>query len=86
MTVNSKRVFYVKYLAHEIYTEILKARPDVRLDNQVPAEADVVPAVCPGKVVAELVGDLLGGLRARLAGAERDRRQNDGGNADDRYS
>src|ERR1700704_4978241 len=33
MTVNSKRVFYVKYLAHEIYSEILKARPDVRLDR-----------------------------------------------------
>src|SRR5215207_4249532 len=33
MTVNNKRVFYVKYLAHEIYTEILKARPDVRLDK-----------------------------------------------------
>ena len=26
MTVNTKRVFYVKYLAHEIYTDILKAR------------------------------------------------------------
>src|SRR5258706_10130970 len=33
MSVNNKRVFYVKYLAHEIYTEILKARPDVRLDR-----------------------------------------------------
>ncbi len=33
MTVNSKRVFYVKYLAHPIYSEILKARPDVRLDR-----------------------------------------------------
>ena len=41
MSVNNKRVFYVKYLAHEIYTEILKARPDVRLDrleNESPAE------------------------------------------------
>src|SRR5437763_3797408 len=33
MTVNNKRVFYVKYLAHEIYVNILKARPDVRLDR-----------------------------------------------------
>src|SRR2546421_12518268 len=33
MTVNNKRVFYVKYLAHEIYAEILKDRPDVRLDR-----------------------------------------------------
>src|SRR5256714_13931947 len=33
MTVNYKRVFYVKYLANEIYVDILKARPDVRLDR-----------------------------------------------------
>src|SRR6185436_3204958 len=41
MSVNNKRVFYVKYLAHDIYTEILKNRPDVRLDrleNESPAE------------------------------------------------
>jgi D-3-phosphoglycerate dehydrogenase len=33
MSVNSKRVFYVKYLAHQIYADILRARPDVRLDR-----------------------------------------------------
>src|SRR5271163_1422944 len=33
MSVNNKRVFYVKYLAHPIYADILKARPDVRLDR-----------------------------------------------------
>jgi D-3-phosphoglycerate dehydrogenase / 2-oxoglutarate reductase len=33
MTVNTKRVFYVKYLAHPIYVDILAARPDVRLDR-----------------------------------------------------
>src|SRR5215468_9630611 len=33
MSVNNKRVFYVKYLAHQIYAEILSARPDVRLDR-----------------------------------------------------
>ena len=41
MTVNTKRVFYVKYLAHPIYTEILAGRPDVRLDrleNESPDE------------------------------------------------
>lgn len=41
MAVNNKRVFYVKYLAHDIYTEIMKGRPDVRLDrleNESPAE------------------------------------------------
>src|SRR5215216_895540 len=44
MTVNSKRVFYVKYLAHEIYTEILKARPDVRLDRLENESPDAVAA------------------------------------------
>src|SRR5262245_57295770 len=41
MSVNNKRVFYVKYLAHDIYTEIMKGRPDVRLDrleNESPAD------------------------------------------------
>jgi D-3-phosphoglycerate dehydrogenase len=33
MSVNNKRVFYVKYLASTIYAEILQARPDVRLDR-----------------------------------------------------
>jgi D-3-phosphoglycerate dehydrogenase len=33
MSINNKRVFYVKYLAHEIYADILKKRPDVRLDR-----------------------------------------------------
>src|SRR5947209_12782745 len=44
MTVNNKRVFYVKYLAHEIYTEILKARPDVRLDRLENESPDAVAA------------------------------------------
>jgi D-3-phosphoglycerate dehydrogenase / 2-oxoglutarate reductase len=33
MSVNNKRVFYVKYLANPIYADILRARPDVRLDR-----------------------------------------------------
>ena len=33
MSVNSKRVFYVKYLPNEIYSNILRSRPDVRLDR-----------------------------------------------------
>ena len=44
MTVNSKRVFYVKYLAHEIYTAILKTRPDVRLDRLENDSPDAVAA------------------------------------------
>ena len=41
MSVNNKRVFYVKYLAHPIYADMLGARPDVRLDrleNESPDE------------------------------------------------
>src|SRR5436305_4408515 len=41
ISVNNKRVFYVKYLANEIYAEILRARPDVRLDrleNETPEQ------------------------------------------------
>ena len=33
MSVNNKRVFDVKYLAHQIYADMLRARPDVRLDR-----------------------------------------------------
>jgi D-3-phosphoglycerate dehydrogenase len=47
MTVNNKRVFYVKYLPNQIYTEILKARPDVRLDRleNETAEAEFAPVL-----------------------------------------
>ncbi|WP_454630131.1 hydroxyacid dehydrogenase [Bradyrhizobium cenepequi] len=44
MTVNNKRVFYVKYLAHNIYAEILRSRPDVRLDRLENESADEVAA------------------------------------------
>src|SRR6266568_8103070 len=44
MTVNNKRVFYVKYLAHEIYLDILKSRADVRLDRLENESLDAVAA------------------------------------------
>ncbi|MDI1266520.1 MAG: hydroxyacid dehydrogenase [bacterium] len=44
MTVNSKRVFYVKYLANDIYLDIIKARPDVRLDRLENESPDSVAA------------------------------------------
>src|SRR5437899_8864880 len=44
MTVNNKRVFYVKYLAHEIYIDILKARADVRPDRLEDDSPDAVAA------------------------------------------
>src|SRR5882757_315332 len=63
MTVNNKRVFYVKYLAHEIYVDILKKRPDVRLDrleNDTP-EAQFAP------VLAEAHAYQIGAARDELA-------------------
>ncbi len=44
MTVNNKRVFYVRYLAHQIYVDILKARADVRLDRLENESPDEVAA------------------------------------------
>ena len=44
MPVNNKRVFYVKYLPNEIYAEMLRARPDVRLDRLENESADEVSA------------------------------------------
>src|SRR5437868_12421112 len=44
MSVNNKRVFYVKYLSHEIYAEILRARPDVRLDRLENESSNAVAA------------------------------------------
>ena len=44
MSVNNKRVFYVKYLANEIYADILRARPDVRLDRLENESSDAVAA------------------------------------------
>src|ERR1700760_4075352 len=44
MSVNNKRVFYVKYLAHEIYVDVLRARPDVRLDRLENESTDEVAA------------------------------------------
>jgi D-3-phosphoglycerate dehydrogenase len=44
MSVNNKRVFYVKYLAHQIYAEMLGARPDVRLDRLENDSPDTISA------------------------------------------
>jgi D-3-phosphoglycerate dehydrogenase / 2-oxoglutarate reductase len=44
MSVNNKRVFYVKYLAHQIYADILQARSDVRLDRLENESSDEIAA------------------------------------------
>ncbi|MCC8937885.1 hydroxyacid dehydrogenase [Bradyrhizobium sp. Arg68] len=63
MTVNNKRVFYVKYLAHEIYIDIMKKRLDVRLDrleNETP-EAQFAP------ILGEAHAYQIGAARDELA-------------------
>src|SRR4051795_13214236 len=44
MSANSKRVFYVKYLAHPVYAEIMQARPDIRFDRLENESPDEVSA------------------------------------------
>ena len=64
MSVNNKRVFYVKYLAHEIYAEILRARPDVRLDRLENDSAEEVSA----PILAAAHAYQIGAARDELAG------------------
>src|SRR5471030_853582 len=63
MFVNNKRVFYVKYLAHGIYADILRARPDVRLDRLENESSDEVAA----PVVAAAHTYQIGAARDELA-------------------
>src|SRR3954449_7408433 len=63
MTVNNKRVFYVKYLAHEIYVDILKKRADVRLDRLENDSPDAVAA----PILAEAHAYQVGAARDEIA-------------------
>src|SRR3979411_2127884 len=63
MSVNNKRVFYVKYLAHEIYADILRARPDVRLDRIENESAEEISA----PVLAAAQAYQIGAARDELA-------------------
>ena len=63
MTVNNKRVFYVKYLAHQVYADILKARPDVRLDRLENESPDAVSA----SILAAAHAYQIGAARDELA-------------------
>src|SRR6202140_2137168 len=44
MAVNNKRVFYVKYLPNEIFVDMLRARPEVRLDRLENDSPDAIAA------------------------------------------
>jgi D-3-phosphoglycerate dehydrogenase / 2-oxoglutarate reductase len=63
MSVNNKRVFYVKYLAHEIYADMLRARPDVRLDRLENESLDEIAA----PVLAAAHAYQIGAARDELA-------------------
>src|SRR3982075_4219658 len=56
MSVNSKRVFYVRYLPHQIYADMLRARPDVRLDRLEDESADEIAAPILAAVHAYQIG------------------------------
>src|ERR1700710_417150 len=64
MTVNSKRVFYVKYLPNEIYVDMLRSRPDVRLDR---LENDS-PETLSAPILAAAHAYQVGAARDELAG------------------
>jgi D-3-phosphoglycerate dehydrogenase len=63
MPVNSKRVFYVKYLPNEIYVDIMRARPDVRLDRLENESPDEVSA----PILASAHAYQIGAARDELA-------------------
>jgi D-3-phosphoglycerate dehydrogenase / 2-oxoglutarate reductase len=63
MSANAKRVFYVKYLAHPIFSELLQARGDVRLDRLENDSAEAVAA----PVLAAAHAYQIGAARDELA-------------------
>src|SRR6202163_3736164 len=63
MSVNHKRVFYVKYLAHPVYAEILATRSDVRLDRLENESAEEIFA----PILAEAHAYQIGAARDELA-------------------
>jgi D-3-phosphoglycerate dehydrogenase len=63
MPVNTKRVFYVKCLAHNGYADLLATRPDVRLDKLENESDDDVAA----PILAEAHGYQVGAARDELA-------------------
>jgi D-3-phosphoglycerate dehydrogenase / 2-oxoglutarate reductase len=65
MSVNTKRVFYVEYLSHNVFAELLGARPDVRLDRleNDSAQQSVAP------ILSEAHAFQIGAARDELASA-----------------
>jgi D-3-phosphoglycerate dehydrogenase / 2-oxoglutarate reductase len=70
MSVNNKRVFYVKYLPNEIYADILRARPDVRLDRLENESTEEVSAPILAAAHAYQIGAARDELASRFHVAE----------------
>ena len=76
MSVNTKRVFYVTYLSHSIFADLLGARPDVRLDQleNDSAERAIAPKEARadmGRIAAQQLLDTVDGQRPpRIVNAE----------------
>ena len=64
--VNTKRVFYVKFLAHSVFAEILGQRPDVRLDRLENETADEIAAPVLAAAHVYQVGSTRGELARRF--------------------
>ena len=66
MPGNTKRVFYVKYLASPDFAEILARRPDIRLDKLENESPDDVAAPILGEAHAYQVGSSRDELATRF--------------------
>src|SRR4029077_1301683 len=66
MPGNTKRVFYVRYLASPVFADILARRPDVRLDKLENDSPDEVAAPILGEAHAYQVGSSRDELATRF--------------------
>src|SRR5260370_35550316 len=66
MKGNVKRVFYVRYVAHPCYFEIIAQRPEIRLDKLENETADNAAAPILAAAHAYQIGSARGQLNPRL--------------------
>ena len=71
MKDNVKRVFYVRYLAHPCYLEIIAQRPEIRLDKIEHETADAVAGPIMATAHAYQIGSARDELDAALSFARR---------------
>ena len=66
MKDNVKRVFYVRYLAHPCYLDIIAQRPEIRLDKLENDTADEVAAPITAAAHAYQIGSARDELNPRF--------------------